>query len=89
MSRSAEQSEGEAEPVLSEAEGKNLVLGRQAFLYANNAILRLRGVYPERSEGLRLRMTGYQNQCGGVIVRPTSRHLEVVLLTHLHTTSLS
>jgi hypothetical protein len=33
VSRSPEQSEGEATPVLSEAEGKNLVLGKQAFFY--------------------------------------------------------
>jgi hypothetical protein len=50
-------SEERSKPVLSKAEGNNLVLGKQAFFYANNEILRLRGVYPERSEGLRLRMT--------------------------------
>ena len=31
----------EATPVLSEAEGKNLVFGKQAFCYAENEILRL------------------------------------------------
>jgi hypothetical protein len=65
----------EAEPVLSEAGGKNLVLGKRAFFYANNEIpfdhaqdrLRLRGVYPERSEGLRLRMTDISFYWGGVL----------------------
>jgi hypothetical protein len=65
----------EAEPVLSEAEGKNLVLDKQAFFYANNEIpfglaqdrLRLRGVYPERSEGLRLRMTNIHIILSGVM----------------------
>jgi hypothetical protein len=34
-------SEGRSKPVLSEAEGKNLVFGKQAFCYAKNEILRL------------------------------------------------
>jgi hypothetical protein len=38
VSRSPEQSEGEAELVLSEAEGKNLVFGKQAFCHAKNEI---------------------------------------------------
>jgi hypothetical protein len=44
-----------AKPVLSEVEG-NLVFGKR-FSGRENEILCLRGVYPERSEGLRLRMT--------------------------------
>jgi hypothetical protein len=35
-------SEERSKPVLSEAEGKNLAFGEQAFCYANNEILRLR-----------------------------------------------
>ena len=50
----------ERQPALSEVEGKNLGFDPRAFCYADNEILRLRGVYPERSEGLRLRMTPRQ-----------------------------
>ena len=48
------------QPALSEVEGKSLGFVRRAFCCADTEIFRLRGVYPERSEGLRFRTTTRQ-----------------------------
>jgi len=45
-------SEERSKPVLSEAEGKNLVFGKQAFFYAKNEILRSPSVAQNDTSGL-------------------------------------